>query len=75
MRTNSGFLVYKIGAYETELNMLREFFPQGNLSLNPCVSKLPDRVTVLVSVGLDVSFLGEPHTAISINRRAGQLAI
>ena len=71
----SGFLVYKIGAYETELNMLREFFPQGNLSLNPCVSKLPDRVTVLVSVGLDVSFLGEPHTAISINRRAGQLAI
>ena len=71
----SGFLVYKLGAYETELNMLRQFFPQGNLTQNPSLSKLPDRVTVLVSIGLDVSFLGEPHTAIAINRRAGQLAI
>lgn len=70
-----GFLVYKLGAYETELNMLRQFFPQGNLTQNPSLSKLPDRVTVLVSIGLDVSFLGEPHTAIAINRRAGQLAI
>ncbi len=48
----------KLGAYETELNILQEFFPDGDTSRDPLVSSKSDKSWILNVFGLCLMSVG-----------------
>ena len=68
-------ITHQLGAYETELAMLQEFFPGGDTSQEPQVSDPKDKSWILNEVGLCLVSLGrlgeaapfyERHNAIKL---------
>lgn len=73
-RYNRKVIIYQLGAYETNLDILQQFFPTGDTSQDPLVSKPADKSTILNEVGLCLMSLGRLDEADSFYRRSNQIA-
>lgn len=57
------FLFRNLGAWETDLSLLRNFFPEGDLSRLPLASNKKSQSWLLNSAGLVLVFTGRPREA------------
>ncbi len=57
------FLQHKLGAWETDLSLVKTFFPKGDLSQIPLVTKKSDQSWLLNSAGLGLLSTGRPKEA------------
>jgi tetratricopeptide (TPR) repeat protein len=69
----------QLGAYETELALLREFFPNGDLDKDPCLSNLGRKnlrrkTIILENVGFCMMSLGLLNKALSFYERANVIS-
>ncbi|HAW49995.1 TPA: hypothetical protein DCX16_03485, partial [bacterium] len=62
-RWKESFITHKLGAWETDLSLARGFFPNGDLSQMPLVSKKEDKSWLLNSAGLALLSIGKPKEA------------
>ena len=62
-RGEEHFIVYKLGAWETDLSLVRTFFPEGDLSQMPLVSKKSGKGWLLNGAGLALKNIGRPIEA------------
>lgn len=71
-RINRGtfYITQKLGAWETELDIMREFFPGGDTSLEPLVSRSNDKSRILKEVGLCLKNIGRGNLADLFYERA-----
>mgnify|MGYP006281769305 CR=1 FL=1 len=74
-RPNRAVLVYELGAYETDLSILQEFFPRApdgapDLTADPQVSEPSSRRWILNEVGLCLMSLGRLRDAVPFYERA-----
>ncbi len=67
-------LVHQLGAYETELAVRREFFPDGDTSREPQVSSPEGKGEILNAVGLCLTGLGQPSESVRFHERAIAIA-
>jgi len=62
-RRNEHFIVHTLGAEETNLSLIRNFFPNGEFSQFPLVSKESDQSWLLNEAGLALLVTGRPKEA------------
>ncbi len=62
-------LIYELGAYETSLALMIEFFPDGDTSQEPLVSNLKDRSWILNAVGIRLMNLGRLSEVVPFYER------
>jgi len=62
-RRNEHFIIYKLGAWETDLSLIRNFFPNGEFAQLSLVSKKSDQSWLLSSAGLSLLNTGRPKEA------------
>lgn len=62
-RTETSFIVHGLGAWETDLSIAKTFFPKGDLSQMPLVSKKSDKSWLLNEAGLAFLATGRPKEA------------
>jgi len=62
-REEEGFIIHKLGAWETILSLAKTFFSQGDLSKMPLVSKKRDQSFLLNATGLALLSIGRPKGA------------
>lgn len=65
-----GFLTYQLVAIDTELNLLKLLFPEGDLTRDPQLNNPGDIAYILLSIGLDYDYWGQLDQAISFHQRA-----
>lgn len=63
-------LTWELGAYGTELEVSRDFFPAGDIFGEPYVTSDARRGWILNSVGLGLASLGRQREAVSLVERA-----
>jgi tetratricopeptide (TPR) repeat protein len=68
-------LIYKLGAYETNLAIMQEFFPQGDTSQEPQVSNPNDKSFVLGVIALCLMSFGRLREAPPFYKRSNQFSI
>ncbi len=68
-------LTYVIGAWETDLSLVRTFFPEGDLSRMPIVNKKTDQSWLLNEAGLALLYTGKPKEAEEIYKRKLEMNI
>lgn len=60
----SGYIItHKLGAWETDLSIVKTFFPEGGLSQMPLVSRKKDQSWLLNSAGMALLNTGRPKEA------------
>ena len=64
-----GILTHYLGAYETQLLLMREFFPEGDLAKEPLVSNPNDKRLILNEIGFSLEHLGFLKEALSFFER------
>ncbi|MCC6605362.1 MAG: trypsin-like peptidase domain-containing protein [Anaerolineae bacterium] len=64
-----------LGANETQLNLMQQFFPDGDTSQEPQVSKASDKSWILNEVGLCLMSLGRLATAVPFYERGNQMDV
>jgi len=57
------FVTHTLGAWETDLSLVKTFFPQGDLSQMPPVSQKSDQGWLLNTAGLALKNIGRPKEA------------
>jgi len=62
-RRKEFFITQKLGAWETDLSLVRTFFTEGDLSQMPLVSKKSDQSWLLGVIGLALLSTGRPKEA------------
>lgn len=62
-RRSEGYMVHKLGAWETMLEIMREFFPGGDTSREPLFSSPRDKAMILNNVGLCLDNTGRGNLA------------
>jgi tetratricopeptide (TPR) repeat protein len=62
-RRKEHFIAQKLGAWETDLSLIRNFFPKGHFSQLPLVTKKIDQSWLLNSAGLALLNTGRPKEA------------
>jgi hypothetical protein len=62
-RMNEHFITHKLGAWETDLSLLRNFFPNGEFSQLPMVNRKSAQSWLLDSAGLGLLTIGRPKEA------------
>ncbi len=67
---NRWILANELGAFETGLSLLQEFFPSGNLSENPQVSSRQEQRLILRDMGFFLMCLGRLEESASFYERA-----
>ncbi len=72
---NRNVFTHELGAYETDLAIMREFFPDGDTSQDPQVSSLSDKSWILNEVGLCLMCLGRLSEAAAFYERAIDLTL
>jgi tetratricopeptide (TPR) repeat protein len=68
-------LIYYLGAYESELALMQEFFPDGDTSQEPQVSDPGDKSWILNEVGLCLMSLGRLGEAVPFYERANAMVL
>jgi tetratricopeptide (TPR) repeat protein len=58
MRWDERFLVSNLGGWETNLNVIRNFFPKGDFQRNPFVSKIKEKSYLINEAGLSMMSIG-----------------
>lgn len=66
-------LARELGAFETDLWLVRQFFPKENLEQLPLVSESANRCTLINQAGYCLKELGRPGEAKSLLRRTCQI--
>ncbi len=74
-RRNEYFITYKLGAWETNLSLLKNFFPKGEVSRMPLVGKKSNRNLLLNEVGLSLLASGRAKEAEKSLKAAINLCI
>jgi len=74
----TGILVYQLGAHDTDLNTLSEFFPDRDMSQEPQVSisqgnESSDRGWILNEIGLSLMSLGRPRESVPFYGRHNKI--
>ncbi|MGV8174557.1 MAG: hypothetical protein ACP5OU_02515 [Methanothrix sp.] len=69
-RGSESYMTHKLGAWETELEIMREFFPGGGTSQEPLVSSLRDKSWILNEVGRCLHNTGSGNLSDSFYERA-----
>ncbi|MFH0775098.1 MAG: tetratricopeptide repeat protein [bacterium] len=62
-RRKEHFIIYKLGAWETDLSLVEIFFPKGEISKMPLVSKKSDQSLLLNEAGRALLCTGRPKEA------------
>lgn len=73
-RRKESILTHQLGAYETALTVLQEFFPMGNTTQEPLVNNFKDKCFLLQEVGISLMNLGRTNEVPFILNRHNQLA-
>ena len=71
----SHVLVHKLGAYETELAIMQEFFPQGDISQDPQVSPPSDKPSILNGLAFCLMNLGRLQESIHFYKRKNHIQL
>jgi len=58
-RRNEAYLFHILGSYETELNILLEFFPDGDTLRDPLLNSQSKKIYILNQIGLCLKNLGQ----------------
>ena len=66
-------VVWQLGAYETQLSLMLEFFPNGDTSQEPQVSDPKDKSWILNEVGLCLMSLGRLGEAVPFYERGNAM--
>ncbi len=74
-RQNQRYLVDNLGAWETALSIVKVFFPEGDLSRMPSVSKKSNQRWLLNEAGLTLKNIGRPKEAEETLKAAIKLYI
>jgi len=69
------FITQKLGAEETDLSLIRSFFPKGDLSQMPLVSRKADQSWLLNEAGLALLATGRPKEAEELLVRKTKMQI
>ncbi len=69
----TGYLSADLGASETKLQLLRAFFPDGDLNADPQVSIEGDKAYLISAVGLALMSTGRPSDAIPLFERGAEM--
>ncbi len=67
---NRRVLIHQLGAYETNLAIMLEFFPNGNTARDPAVNDAKDKRWILNEIGLCLMSLGWLSAAVPFYERA-----
>ncbi len=67
-RRNENFIVPKLGGWETDLSLVRNFFPNGEFLQLPLVSRKREQSWLLNSAGLFLLNTGRPKEASNVLR-------
>jgi len=70
-----GALLYQMGAYETDLALMLEFFPQGDLSKEPLINDICDKAYLIRSLGLCLMTVGRLQQALSMYTRSRMISL
>ncbi len=62
-RWDKYFIANRLGAWETNLSLIKSFFPNGDLSQKPLVSKKGDEARLLNEAGRALFIIGKPKEA------------
>ncbi len=65
----------KLGAFETDLVIMQEFFPQGDTSQNPQVSHPSIKGFILNELAICLASLGRLHEALPFYKRSNHFSI
>ncbi|BAB77828.1 alr0304 [Nostoc sp. PCC 7120 = FACHB-418] len=68
-------ITHKLGAYETNLTLIQEFFPKGDTSQEPQVSNYNHKRFILNAVGLSLMYVGRIEKAPTFYERANAIAL
>lgn len=74
LQGNRAVLVHELGAYETQLALIQEFFPDGNTSQEPQVSDPKHKSFILNVVGLCLMSLGRLYEAVPFYERGNEMS-
>jgi tetratricopeptide (TPR) repeat protein len=74
-KKNNRILIHKLGAYETNLTIMQEFFPQGEISQEPQVSQPTDKGFIINAIALCLVNLGRLREAPIFYERARDFAL
>jgi tetratricopeptide (TPR) repeat protein len=74
-QTTSRVLIHKLGAYETNLAIMQEFFPQGDISQEPQVSQPRDKGFILNAIAFCLMSLGRLREAPSFYERSTKICL
>jgi len=66
-------LLHQLGSFETELALMQQFFPGGDTSQEPQVSKASNKSWILNMVGACLMSLGRLATAVPFYERGNQM--
>lgn len=72
-KRNQKVVIHQLGAYETQLAIIQQFFLDGDTSQEPQVSKASDKSWILNEVGLCHMSLGRLETAVGFYERGNQM--
>ncbi len=74
-QSGQGGLTWILGAYETELNLCFEFFPNGDVTKNPLMSVTGNNRYMLNNIGWCLMSLGRLREAVPFFERFTKLAV
>ena len=74
-RKNEYFITDRLGAWETDLSLVRTFFPEGDFSQMPFVSEKSHQSLFLNEAGIALLYTGRPKESESLLVRRINLAI
>ncbi|NQE44503.1 hypothetical protein C5S31_00590, partial [ANME-1 cluster archaeon GoMg2] len=74
-RWNEHFIIHKLGAWEISLSLIKTFFPEGDFSQMPLVSKKSFQSWLVNAAGLSLFYTGRPKEAEESFLRSVQLFI
>ena len=74
-RRSERYIIHKLGAWETQLEIMREFFLGGDTSQEPLVSSPEAKAWILNSVGLCLDVTGRGNLADPFYERALSIAL
>ena len=69
-RKGEGYLAKTLGAWETDLNLIRYFFPDGSLNSDPKVVDLSAKAYLLREAGWALVNMGSPLEGAALHKRA-----
>ncbi len=74
-QTTKRVIIHQLGAYETNLAIMLEFFPDGDTAQDPAVTDANDKRFILNAIGFCLMSLGRLSTAVPFYERKNVIAL